>query len=282
MKSVSITSKNPGEFNKCVKKQPCMIFIHMKDCGHCDEMHKIWSPLMDDIRGKYTGNVNFMDVNSEALPKINCNKVQSINGFPTILKGHKDSFQEFSRPNRSKESLIEWFEDKFKNNIKSKKKGKQKKTKRSKSLTPVSLSSMNAWDVDDPISEDQISTASPRGASLLQLSPSKSTLDLASEMFFKKRKRSSPKKHKSKQTKGKRTSSKQTKGKRKRARITTPSSPKKKKTYRTTPYPRSLSFPSIKKRKTKKSPTVQSLGSLTKNPKSVLFSKPPMKRARSI
>ena len=69
---------------------------------------------------KHKTKIPFIDVNANALPLLN-NKY-NIRGFPTIGKSMPthSMIEEFNGPDRSKESLVNWFESKFNNELKPK------------------------------------------------------------------------------------------------------------------------------------------------------------------
>ena len=114
-----INKHNPEILEKHTKKQPCVILFHMDGCPHCQGVKKVWPEFKRNMSKKHKTNIPFIDVNANALPFINQQKF-NIRGFPSIVKSipNKDYIEEFSGPDRSKESLIRWFENKFNREIK--------------------------------------------------------------------------------------------------------------------------------------------------------------------
>jgi hypothetical protein len=114
MKRIMINKTNPHLLENLTKKQPCVIFFHMDGCGHCEGVKKVWPGFKRNMCQKHKTKIPFIDVNSDALPLIDNNKF-NIRGFPSIVKSlpNNDTIEEFNGPDRSKESLIKWFESKF-------------------------------------------------------------------------------------------------------------------------------------------------------------------------
>ena len=130
MKRIMINKTNPHLLENLTKKQPCVIFFHMDGCGHCEGVKKVWPDFKRKMCQKHKTKMPFIDVNADALPLINNNKF-NIRGFPSIVKSlpNNNVVEEFNGPDRSKESLIKWFESKFKREL-----NKPKKNVMSKKL----------------------------------------------------------------------------------------------------------------------------------------------------
>ena len=114
MKRIMVNKTNPHVLENLTKKQPCIIFFHMDGCGHCEGVKKVWPDFKKKMCQKHKTKIPFIDVNSDALPLIDNNKF-NIRGFPSIVKSlpNNNVVEEFNGPDRSKESLIKWFESKF-------------------------------------------------------------------------------------------------------------------------------------------------------------------------
>ena len=115
-----IDKNNPHLLEQYTQKTPCVIFFHMDGCGHCEGVKKIWPNFKKNMCQKHKTKIPFIDVNANALPLLN-NKY-NIRGFPTIGKSMPthSMIEEFNGPDRSKESLVNWFESKFNNELKPK------------------------------------------------------------------------------------------------------------------------------------------------------------------
>ena len=113
-----IDKSNPQLLEKYTQKTPCVIFFHMDGCGHCEGVKKVWPSFKRNMCQKHKTKIPFIDVNANALPFLN-NKY-NIRGFPTIGKSMptRSMIEEFNGPDRSKESLINWFESKFNRELK--------------------------------------------------------------------------------------------------------------------------------------------------------------------
>ena len=113
-----INKGNPHLLEQYTQKTPCVIFFHMDGCGHCEGVKKVWPNFKKSMCQKHKTKIPFIDVNANALPFLN-NKY-NIRGFPTIGKSipTHSMIEEFDGPDRSKESLINWFESKFNRELK--------------------------------------------------------------------------------------------------------------------------------------------------------------------
>ena len=118
MKRIMVNKTNPHVLENLTKKQPCIIFFHMDGCGHCEGVKKVWPDFKKNMCRKHKTKMPFIDVNANALPFIDNNKF-NIRGFPSIVKSlpNNNVVEEFNGPDRSKESLIKWFESKFKREL---------------------------------------------------------------------------------------------------------------------------------------------------------------------
>ena len=121
MKRIMIDKSNPQILEKYTKKAPCVIFFHMDGCHHCEGVKKVWPDFKRNMCKKHKTKIPFIDVNANALPFLNNNNF-NIRGFPSIVKSipTNDRIEEFNEPDRSKESLIRWFESKFNRELKPK------------------------------------------------------------------------------------------------------------------------------------------------------------------
>ena len=113
-----IDKSNPHLLEQYTQKTPCVIFFHMDGCGHCEGVKKVWPNFKRNMCQKHKTKIPFIDVNANALPFLN-NKY-NIRGFPTIGKSMPahSKIEEFAGPDRSKKSLINWFESKFNRELK--------------------------------------------------------------------------------------------------------------------------------------------------------------------
>ena len=120
MKRITINKSNPHLLEQYTQKTPCVIFFHMDGCGHCEGVKKVWPNFKKNMCQKHKTKIPFIDVNANALPFLNNN--YNIRGFPTIGKSMPthSMIEEFNGPDRSKESLINWFESKFNRELKPK------------------------------------------------------------------------------------------------------------------------------------------------------------------
>ena len=113
MKRILIDKNNPQLLEQYTQNRPSVIFFHMDGCHHCEGVKKVWPNFKRNMYQKHKTNIPFIEVNANALPFLN-NKY-NIRGFPTIGKSipTHSMIEEFDGPDRSKESLIRWFESKF-------------------------------------------------------------------------------------------------------------------------------------------------------------------------
>ena len=101
-----ILGKDDGPlFDKLVNEQPCVIFVKMDGCYHCENMDHDWNKLEELANvpplSKHTGHI--IKVDSGADMKSPC--VQGITGYPVVGFTHKGKMKKEYRGDRTTEDL---------------------------------------------------------------------------------------------------------------------------------------------------------------------------------
>ena len=110
-----ILGKDDGPvFDKLVNEQPCVIFVKMDGCYHCENMDNDWNKLQELVNvaplSKHTGHI--IKVDSGADMKSPC--VQGITGYPVVGFTHKGKMKKEYRGDRTTEDLQKFIDTSMK------------------------------------------------------------------------------------------------------------------------------------------------------------------------
>lgn len=101
-----VLSETQGDmFDNLVQELPCIIFIKMDGCYHCDQMDGDWNKLegLMNEQPLQKDNFHLIKVNSRAKMKSPC--VQGVRGYPTIRSVHKGKTHSEFKGQRTTEEL---------------------------------------------------------------------------------------------------------------------------------------------------------------------------------
>lgn len=145
-----IKLEHPYSYNDTIKNNmntnPSLVKVYHPQCIHCKNLDPKWNNMVNNLKKKYNGNMNVIDLHADVVPHIKPDLTHEIYGYPSIFELSKNGVKmESYEGNRSPQDLLNWVSNTFKKhgikkkyvnvtykNNKKNKKNSEKKSKKSK------------------------------------------------------------------------------------------------------------------------------------------------------
>ena len=114
-----IKLEHPYSYNDTIKNNmssnPSLVKVYRPQCIYCKNLEPNWKIMVNNLKKKYNGNMNIIDLHADVVPYIKPDLTHEIYGYPSIFELSKDGIKmESYEGNRTPQDLLNWVSNTFK------------------------------------------------------------------------------------------------------------------------------------------------------------------------